>query len=306
MGPEPITYTIQEFKSQAVSTEMEAPGADVFGAPTDVPDTDNEFSPPSDAFIFEPPAKVDVSSRHPAPQNRVNLDRMLVSTLFTASMSSIVLDNGDQEAGQAAQQEKQQPQRRLASIHGGSIKLDVKQWPLCGNPDAKYVFVEMFDYSCPHCRRTHQQAIKPAQQRFGDQLAVLALPLPLNTNCNNQITQTGPKFLESCEIAKLAVAVWRIDPEKFTEFHNWMFEGEAKTYAEAKAKAESLVDTEKLNREFNSNVVSGYVAKHVEIYGRVGKGDVPKLMFSTTSIVGEYTSADGLVDMVQRQGPLSE
>ncbi len=196
---------------------------------------------------------------------------------------------------------KAKAQRRMVSINGGSVQLDVSQWPISGSKDAKYIFAEMFDYSCPHCRHTHA-AIKGASKRLNGDMAVVVLPIPLSAACNNAIQVTDPKFTESCEIAKLAVAVWRIDSVKFTEFHNWMFSTEASpTYAMAKAQADTLVDAEKLNAELASAVPSQYIAKTVELYKRAGAGNVPKLIFPTTSIVGAFTSDEALVDIIKQQ-----
>ncbi len=128
------------------------------------------------------------------------------------------------------------------------------------------------------------------------------LPTPLNSNCNGLIQVTDPKFVESCEIAKLAVAVWRTDAAVFNEFHEWMFATEqAPTFASAKAHAETLVDAEKLAAELKSDVPTQYVAKNVELYRRAGGGNVPKLMFPGTSIIGEFTSAEALVDVIRQE-----
>jgi len=45
------------------------------------------------------------------------------------------------------------------------------------------VFVELFDYTCPHCQRTHE-AIQGAKTKLGDRLAIISLPLPLDGKCN--------------------------------------------------------------------------------------------------------------------------
>jgi uncharacterized membrane protein/protein-disulfide isomerase len=221
-------------------------------------------------------------------------------------------NNKNAEPAQQAEQKSGQatapaPVRRLAVISGGSVRLDLKQWPLVGDCDAKYAFVEMFDYSCPHCRKTHQNSVKGAKEKMGTELAVMVLPLPLNTKCNDAIVSTGTHFGESCELAKLAISVWLVDREKFSAFHNWMFTGEhAPNYATAKAQAETLVDAEKLAATFNSKLPDSYIAKHVQIYKMIGKGNVPKLMFPTTSVVGEFGSSDALVDLIRKQGPIAE
>ena len=315
LGPAPVTYKIETFEPQSVSTPVDATNSDVFGAPTENDgNLDGEFAPPTDDFIFEPPTDVGVSLNSAVPKKSSEGTHPLSFFFHPMVLTSVLTyqEPGQQEsASNPAAVQPTEPQStvpkevvRLAKIQGGNIKLNVRQWPLCGSPDAKYVFVEMFDYSCPHCRNTHQNAIKYAQAQFGNDLAVVALPLPLNTNCNTAITQTGPKFIESCELAKLAVAVWRVDPAKFTEFHNWMFAGEPKTFMVAKAQAETLVDPAKLATEIDSKIVAGYIGKHVEIYNRIGRGEVPKLMFPNTSVVGEFNSGQGLINIIEKQGPL--
>lgn len=316
LGPAPKTYTIQEYQDQPISIPVDNPAEqvsdetiDIFGAPSEDSDLDI-FSAPSednitnDETIFLPPADDGPSTNQ--------LGRMPWLGLPVVSMTSaLVYQQPDKDTAQPSQQKssEQTPTarkvRRLACISNNRIKLDVTQWPLVGNPDAKFVFVEMFDYACPHCRRTHQQAIKGAKAQLNDQLAVMALPLPLNTNCNRAIQKTGNLFGESCEIAKLAVAVWRVDPAKFSEFHNWMFAGEVSpNYATARNYAEQLVDKEKLAKEYNSKIVAAFIQKHVQIYEMTNKGEVPKLMFPKTMIEGEFKSADLLLDIIEQQGPV--
>src|SRR5580700_3057791 len=103
----------------------------------------------------------------------------------------------DQKAAPAKQTPKE-TKRRLINVNGGQFSLDIRQWPLIGKPDAKFVFVEMFDYTCPYCRATHQ-AVRGAIEHFGDDLAIIALPVPLDASCNRTVTQTGPEHADACE-----------------------------------------------------------------------------------------------------------
>ena len=291
----PATYEIETFDTPAVETE-------VF-----------EFEAP----IFLPPAEPELEA--PLSQNReiqtrkslANGFELMVQSVGIAAcqtdFASLILaggvlqDSGEQKSSSDSKTSPEKTaERRLVSIIGGSVQLDIAQWPLVGSKEASHVFVEMFDYACPHCRHTHE-TIKGAGAKLGGDLAVVALPVPLSSACNSSVQVTGPKFTESCELAKLAVAVWRTDPTKFTEFHNWMFVGaDAPTYAAAKQHAATLVDGEKLDTELKSQIPSMYIAKNIELYKRAGSGNVPKLMFSSTSIVGEFTSVDGLVDIIRR------
>ncbi len=281
--------------------------------PAEVPDDNDLFAPPDDT-LFEPP-KVDsrdstnTTSRHKlAPADLQTLLTAFQPAQALSSMVSVTWqelaqqDDGTGNQGEdATKTDDANPEPRVVSISGGSIKLDIEQWPCIGNRDASHMFVEMFDYTCPHCRKTHQ-AVDGALQRFNQDLAIVSLPVPLNTRCNSAITSTGPKQLEACELATLAVAAWRVDRDKFQVFHRWLFQGQdAPRYAAAKQKANELFGQEAIDAELAKPIAGQYIAKHVEIYRRVGAGIVPKLLFSGTSIVGEFTSVDSLVEVIKRE-----
>ena len=189
------------------------------------------------------------------------------------------------------------PERKLITVAGNRITLDVKQWPLLGHADAQYVFVEMFDYTCPHCRNTHH-AIKGAFENYGDKLAILALPVPLERACND--AASGGGHAGSCDLAKISIAVWRVSPEKFHEFHDWMFET-TRSATSARAQAEKLVGAEKFRKEYGSKIPSEYVKRHVDLYKKVGQGSVPKLLFPKSTINGEINSKSTMVGTIERE-----
>lgn len=195
--------------------------------------------------------------------------------------------------------QKDQPERRLIRIHGNKFRLDIRKWPLLGNPEAKYVFVELFDYTCSHCRNTNR-AVRGAFDRYGDDLAVIALPVPLDRKCNRHASSSGGAHRDSCEIAQIAVAVWRIDAEQFHELHNWLFET-SRTATSTRQRAEELVGKEALTRELKYPTAGQYIAKHVQLYKAVGAGSVPKVMFPSSSMVGEINSTNRLCSAIERE-----
>lgn len=194
---------------------------------------------------------------------------------------------------------EEQPERRLIRIHGNKFRLDIRKWPLLGNPEAKYVFVELFDYTCSHCRNTNR-AVRGAFDRYGNDLAVIALPVPLDRKCNRHASSSGGTHRDSCEISHIAVAVWRINAEKFHELHNWLFET-SRTATSTKRRAEQLVGKEALTRELKHPTAGRYIAKHVQLYKAVGAGSVPKVMFPGSSMVGEINSTNRLCSAIERE-----
>lgn len=263
-------------------------------------DDDEFFAPPleEDGEMFEAPMGEDDTAKFSSERSSLGVASIMAAFSPSALLSYTPQEEETKQEDAAAEEKK--PERRMVTVKG-NLRLDPRQWPLLGSPDAKYIFVELYDYACPHCRATHR-AIEGACEQMGDELAVIVLPVPLNTNCNNAITRTGANFGESCELARLAVACWRLDPAKFEEFHHWMFDGaKCPGYAQAKAKADELLGKEKVDAELRKESSGKYITKHVQLYKRIGKGIVPKLLFPGTTVEGEYTSPQALVELIRKR-----
>ena len=194
---------------------------------------------------------------------------------------------------------EKQEKRRLISITNSETALDVRQWPLIGSPDAKYVFVEMFDYTCPHCQATHR-AIRGAMERYGKDLAIITLPTPMDTNCNSSAPEQNRFHTDGCEVSRIAVAVWRVQPKQFTQFHSWLLQ-QTRTASEARRYAHQLVGQKALQDELARGVAAKYIAKNIELYQRAGGGSVPKLLFPKSTLTGEVSSTDTLCQIIERE-----
>ncbi len=300
LTPAPLTYTIEEFPAPATvpgdAGTLDAPDAEMFDAPNE----DDVFSAP-----------VTLDSR-PSPSTLYAIPSLIA---WMAAPNLLVTQVAAQDNATEAQAEKEKKEEkkeaeaakdepakdeRLVQLASANLKLRAHQWPLIGSPDAKYIFTELFDYTCPHCRAT-QAAIKGARQKYGDQLAIIVLPVPLSRACNDTIQTDHASHRESCEISKYAIAVWRIAPEKFADYHEWLFQISPLTAAAARSKAEQLVGAQAFNAELAQPHAARYIGKHVEIYRRMGAGPVPKLVFSNTTLTGEMTSSSVLSDTLERQ-----
>ena len=81
---------------------------------------------------------------------------------------------------------------RIVEFLNGSLKLDVYKHPLIGSPEAPHVMIEMVSYDCPHCREMHR-TVERGLSRYGSQLAIIIMPIPLEMRCNRLVTD--PKGL---------------------------------------------------------------------------------------------------------------
>ena len=138
--------------------------------------------------------------------------------------------------------------RRQVKLLNGQVRLSLPL-PMLGSLEARHVIIELFDYACAHCRQMHAYMAK-VQRRYGDQLAVVVLPVPLNPRCNPYVKQVRDAFKDSCELAKLSLAVFSARPGAFVQMDRWLFEGtDAPRAGQARAYALKLVDADALKRE---------------------------------------------------------
>jgi len=256
----------------------------------DFPSPNGNEASPEEPLLFEAPgAKPHASFLRKSIENQI----AIVSTCVALFSDSSMLLNLELTAEEAADD----PKPRAAVILN-SIKLETNGWPLLGKQDAEMVFVELFDYTCEHCQRTHK-AIEGARQKFGDRLAIIVLPVPLDPKCNPNVKTSDPKHADACDLAKLAVALWYVDRDKFPEFHNYLFEKKP-NYAAALVKAKEMVDNEKLSTTMSGTIPSEYIAKHIALYKQAGSGNIPKLMFPKTSAVGAIESTEVVVSLIEK------
>jgi protein-disulfide isomerase len=201
-----------------------------------------------------------------------------------------------QQATEAQTNAPEQAKRRTVTILN-NLALDVTQWPIMGKPNAEFVVVEMLDYTCIHCQNTHA-AVHGAREQLGDRLAVIVLPVPLSASCNQHVRTTHADHAEACELANVAIAVWRVRPEAFEEFHGWLLTTKPR-YAQAWGRAAELCGEQPLKKEIDSGVPAAFVAKNVNLYERAQAGALPKILFPSTAAVGEMRSANTLISLIQ-------
>jgi uncharacterized membrane protein len=182
--------------------------------------------------------------------------------------------------------------------------LDPRTAPLIGSPDARYLVTLLFDYSCPHCQRLHF-LLEEVVRRYGGQLAFALCPAPLNPQCNPYVPQSLEAFKDSCELAKIGLAVWVAKREAFPVFDGWMFSLESgdhwtpRSLDAARAKAIELVGPEKFAAAQADPSINRYLQTSVRIYGGTGDTAIPKLVFGSRWVIPQPDDADGLVAILQ-------
>ena len=186
--------------------------------------------------------------------------------------------------------------------------IDYHAVPMVGSPDAPYIVILLFDYQCPHCQKIHF-LLDEAIQRYNGKLAFALCPAPLNTECNPYIHQDVDAFKNSCELAKISLAVWIARREAFPAFENWMFTFESgslwhpRSLEATRAKAIELVGQAKFDTAWSDPWIGRYIQTCIRIYGQTiqgGKSGIPKLVFGSHWVIPELYNADDLVMILQK------
>jgi len=195
---------------------------------------------------------------------------------------------------------------RHVSMLGGELKLALADEPLIGSAQAKHVIAMMFDYACPHCRHTHHVINALKRDRYRDDLTIIALPVPLNRKCNPRAPEElAKRFDESCQLAKIALAVFLANPSEFEAFDAWMFDPPMpRTAAAAQAQARQRVGGDSLERALADPRIAGTIERNVTAYGRIEERRVPVVMAPQSKpIIGRIEEAQAIIDLVEDKQP---
>lgn len=198
-----------------------------------------------------------------------------------------------------------------AAYRGGDSQnylpaIDSHAVPVIGSPDAPYVVMLLFDYNCPHCQQVHLM-LNEVIRRYGGKLAFVLCPAPLNTHCNPYIPQDVDEFKDSCDLAKISLAVWVADRKAFPVFDGWMFSFESgdswqpRSLEAARAEAIELVGQSKFDAALTDPWINQYLQTSIRIYGNTiqnGNNAVPKLVFGSHWVIPELYDADDLLSIL--------
>lgn len=194
--------------------------------------------------------------------------------------------------------------RRTVTLMGGRLPLALDAEPHIGPPAAPLVLASMFDYMCPHCRRTHD-VLERVRARYGAQLVIVMLPMPLHRDCNPHVYRAMPaRFESSCALARIALAVFLADPSLFEGFHHWMFQPrEPWTVEQATAEAIRRAG-ESFKRSRADPRVERMIERNVTAYGRSGSSRIPILFApDAPAIYGRIENTGTVIDLLGRPPP---
>lgn len=164
-------------------------------------------------------------------------------------------------------------------VFNGFKKLDAGALPHLGPVDARRVVVEYFDYTCPACRMMSGY-MERYQLKHPDTVCVILLPVPLERSCNRSMPDGEPDHAGACEIARLALAVWRHRPDEFPALHRWLLEKE-RLPPQVRVRVAEILTTKQLNSAADDvwidQLIAANVADWIYFSARQG-GGLPKMV----------------------------
>jgi protein-disulfide isomerase len=181
---------------------------------------------------------------------------------------------------------KQRPVKFL----GGKITLDVYQHPIIGSPEAPHIVIEMASYDCPHCRKM-STTMQHALERYGDQVALLVMVIPMETSCNKLLLDQSGNHPGACDTAKLALGVSKLNPTAFGEFHEFLMSTKDKppSLGAIRSKAYVLADRSQLRDLTQKDELAAQIERYVDLYGRLQQQNQGNKKFGLpVQILGDY------------------
>lgn len=175
---------------------------------------------------------------------------------------------------------------RSVSYASGQVTFVLPDSPHIGDIKTKHVITEFFDYTCRSCRQMHGD-MHLLLEKHPDDFVLILTPCPLNSLCNPHFTGNSAEHTNSCEYAKLALALWRAAPEKFAEFHEFMMNGQLPPLADAKAKATALAGADALAAAESDPWIAERLKQTLEQYKILAASSpkMPKLLLGGTAIL---------------------
>lgn len=160
---------------------------------------------------------------------------------------------------------------RKVSFYGGRFEIDTTAVPVIGDPYAPIVVAILYDYTCLHCRDT-RKILENTREKYGDRLAILCLPTPLDSACNKLIPRTSPSNRYACELAQTSLALWKAAPQKWAGFDRRLYtEGDIRTTARTTIAAWELIGESALEAALKEGWADRQIAYNVRLYALCGK-----------------------------------
>ena len=180
------------------------------------------------------------------------------------------------------------------------IQVDVYAEPRLGHPESDFVIAEVFDYTCPACRVMHG-FLGQCKKRYGNQLVIVMLPSPYHSKCNQHVEKDTAMHHNACEYARLALAVWRLNPQFFPEVHDWLMASKKPpSLLSAMEYVKKRIDAESLQKELAKMEIKQRIEQNIICWEKAGN-KLPALVLETAALTGLPNNQAQLFKVLEEQ-----
>ena len=162
--------------------------------------------------------------------------------------------------------------------------------------DSEESLTLLFDFQCSHCRRLHR--LLP---ELREEYRIFLAPVPLSSACNPYIPASGiDRFQGSCQLTRLAMAVWYARPEEASAYWDFLLEGA--TPAEAENRALALLG-DGFAEVLADPRIEAYLKKVEELFGRTstqGSSAVPRFIKGRRWLIPEAETAGEILNLLDQ------
>ncbi len=170
---------------------------------------------------------------------------------------------------------------------------DVASLPRLGSPDAKHVLVEYFDFQCPSCR-IMSGYLSALVEKHPAEVCVLLMPVPLDPVCNEAFVPGDVGHPDSCELTRIALAVWRENPDAYPALHRAFLSDPPLKLPDALSLARKQVPRARLDAAMDDpwidELIQANVADWVSLSGKTKH--LPKLLIRDKRILHGLPSGE--------------
>jgi uncharacterized membrane protein len=191
-------------------------------------------------------------------------------------------------------------QGRIIRFDDGKKSYEVAALPRLGSADAKHVMVEYFDYQCEACK-TMSRYLEALIAKHPDAVSCIVLPMPLDGACNPHALASN-QHLGSCEIARIALGVWRENPGEFQKFHQALIGNPSLQVAQTLAS--SMIPPRGVSRELSDPWADSLIQKNIADWLQLSASTpkLPKLLIRGKRILhGLPSNEQDFIRVMERE-----
>jgi uncharacterized membrane protein len=238
-------------------------------------------------------------------QKQRNVVKDLKKSVVATNTNQATLQTLATAAAQPASPNARLIAPRTLSLYSNQFVIKFNDVPMLGSPDAPHIIVCLLDYTCTHCRALHPILVKMSQQ-FSNQLGIVCLPVSLSPQCNPFIPRMSAHANpDSCEYARLGLAVWRAKPKVHAQFDDWLFASvKPPSVKEAGDYAAQLVGTNQLASALADPWVAQQIKTDCQIHRAnwlaVDSSAMPQIVMGDAVSSGPINSVEHLEVLLHR------